>query len=1049
MGIGSVFEQIQSVIPFFNTQLILYKLSKIFFLVLSLSLIGGLGLEAQAYKKGFKALEKSDWNGARTVFESLLGKDSERPVAEVGLGQLHANPKFEEYDLKKAYEYYGSALASLKKLDAKTKSKLQEAGYGNMSIAKMRSGIVDKAYEEAKKTNTSSAYGDFLKNYPDASKVQIDNGTKLRDLRGVEEAEKSGKYASFEDWYRRSHESALKLAPETAIRGEKGMLEAFVRQNGWQSFGEFAGTYPDNVYVKDQAAAQAFVQAAIKNQIAEYRGFINRYGQSPFVKIAADSLCSLMLTQGKVDEYDFFVRNYAAHPRINEVWQAFYKAFIEGNGINSVFQFEQNYPGFPFKDQLEKDKTEARKKGELPLFEKTRASRNLQSHLDFIAHYSGSPYLPDLEDSFFELLQQGTPNPRAFALFVQTYPQSKHLQTVLGWLFEQYASDGEWSSLDLFEERYPAFEDKARLQAERVLARKGLELHLERPFDSRNRSLYEAYIEQAAPRALAFVALQRYMERDITSGNYPAALAKLERFAPGFGTGHYELEQLRALLKAVEPQEDLERTAFPPAINTNTSEYVPLMTADGESLYFCRYIVHDMSEDIYVSQRRDGVWQPAEQVKDLSNRRNNEGPMALSADGNTMILFVEGNLYSAERTATGWSAPMPLPPIINSEYWDADAALSADGKALVFISHRPGAKGIHRSRWKTHYHGDNFGNCDLFVSLRDENGAWREPINLGPTVNTPFSERSPFLHYDLKTLYFSSDGHGGLGRMDVYKTERLDDSWTRWSTPVNLGKNINTAGNDWGYKISTDGSKIYYSAARNNATDNEQNMDIFEMKLPERARPQSVCIVSGRVVDAQGAPVAAQVIWEDLATGQKIGELKSNPQNGNFFLVLPEGKNYGYYLHKEGYLPQADNIDLRSLKCPLTIDKQIQLTNLTEMVEKDIALPLKNLFFDTNKFELKPESFPELNRLMDYVRLAQQQGYRLEIAGHTDSQGSDRDNLTLSRNRARSVREYLISKGCPPDMIRSEGYGESKPVADNESEAGRALNRRVEVRFYK
>lgn len=1001
-------------------------------------------LQAQAYKKGFKALDKGDFEAARTTFESLLGKDSERPAAEMGLAKIYSNKEFAEYDLQKAYDYITAGIADVKKLDSGARNKLQDDDKGAMDMGKVQRDIITVAYDLAKKENTSAAYGNFLKIYTQASKSQVDNATKFRDLRGVEEAEKSGKYKTFEDWYRQCHATALKLAPEVAIRGQKGMLEAFIRENGWTSYGEFAGQYPDNIYVKDNTAAQAFVQTALSNKISDYREFLKNYGSSPFAKIAVDSLSVLIVQENRVDEYDFFVRNYPTHPNAPDIWKAFYNAYLEGNGQNSVFKFEQDYPNFPFKDQLEKDKNEARKKSEAPLFEKTRVSRDTRSYMDYIAQFPNSPYFPQLEQPMLEAMRLQR-DLVACETWAKLYPQSDSAQAVLNWIFDYYKADGEWTTMDLFVQRYPNFADKAKLNAELTLARLGVETHPELPFDTDRRQMYEDYIQRAAPRSLAFVVLQRYIERDVTAGNYPAALAKVERFAPFFGENHYEIQQLSQLLKTAESAEDLQKKAFPTAINTaKTSEYVPLMSADGNALYFCRYDL--MDENIYVSTKKDGVWQTAELVKDISSDRNNEGPMTLSADGNTLISFIEGNLYYSDRTAKGWTSPQPLPDVINSDYWDADATLSADGNALIFISRRPGVSGIHRDKWFV-YHGDNFGNCDIFVSVRSENGLWQEPINLGAVVNTPFAERSPFLHYDMKTLYFSSDGHGSLGRMDVYKTERLDDSWTNWSTPVNLGKNVNTAGNDWGYKISTDGSKMYYAAAQKNTSNNDQNLDIFEMNMPAKARPDEVCTISGKISDGSGAPVAAQVVWEDLATGKKIGQLKSNPQTGEFFIVIPEGKNYSYFIQKEGFIPQADNIDLRETHCPMQIEKNIQLVNIQEMADKDIPLTLKNLFFDFNKYEIKSESHPELNRLVENVKLAQQYGLKLEIGGHTDNVGSDKDNLTLSRNRAQAVRNYLIAKGCPADIIRAEGYGEGKPIATNDTDEGRAMNRRVEVKF--
>lgn len=1002
---------------------------------------------AQKYKKGFTYLEKGDLSAAVTTFEALLGSTTDAPPAMMGLAKIYSNKKYEGYSLETAYEQICKAMDAFKKLDIKLRNKLQDDDKGAMDMGKVQRDIITAAYEEAKKINTAAAYGNFLNRYTQAMKPQVETATKMRDLRGVEEAEKTGTLKAFEDWYRQCHPTALKFAPDVAIRGQKGLFEAYMREKSWSSYAQFAATYPENVYVKDSVAAKSFVPSAIKHDINGYRDFLKHHANSQFVKLAVDGLYELILQHNNIEECDFFVRNYANHPKAGDIWKVLYKAYIDGNGINSVFKFEETYPNFPFKDQLEKDKAAARKQGEAPIFEKTRASRDFRDFLHFAQHYAGSPYFPELEKPMFEALQVNR-NLEACETFAQLYPASSNTQTVLEWVFDYYSRDGEIGTLDLFEQRYPTYNNNARLLAERKLAMKALEAHPELPFDSNRRTLYEEYIQAAAPRWLAFVVLQRYIERDIEGNNWDAALAKVERFKPFFGDNNREIEGLITALKAPLTAEKIERKAFEPTINTTSSEYVPLMSADENTLYFCRWDLYKMNEDIYASQRKDGVWQKAEPLTDLNSEYSNEGPMTLSADGNLMVIFVEGNLYVTERTAKGWSPRQPLPDAINSQYWDADAVFTADGRALIFTSRRPGGNNIYREKWGM-YRGDNYGDCDLYVCTKNDDGTWNTAINLGTTINTPFAERTPFLHYDMKTLYFSSDGHGSFGRMDVYKAERLDDTWTNWSQPVNLGKEVNTITNDWGYKISTDGERVYYAAARNNKAGQDQNLDIFQMTLPAKARPDKVCTVSGTITDINNQPVAAQVVWEDLATGQKMGELKTNPQNGQFFIVIPEGKQYSYYISKEGHFPQADNIDLREQHCPVDIKKDIQLIKIQEMAEQEIAFSLKNLFFDFNKYEIKPESYPELNRLVEMVQLANKYNLSLEISGHTDHVGSDKDNVTLSRNRANAVRTYLIGKGCDANKIKAEGFGESKPIDTNETDAGRANNRRVEVRFVK
>ena len=295
----------------------------------------------------------------------------------------------------------------------------------------------------------------------------------------------------------------------------------------------------------------------------------------------------------------------------------------------------------------------------------------------------------------------------------------------------------------------------------------------------------------------------------------------------------------------------------------------------------------------------------------------------------------------------------------------------------------------------------------------------------------------------MKTLYFSSDGHGGLGHMDVFKTTRLDDSWTNWSEPINLGKEINTAESDWGYKISTNGETAYF-AIKKKREGSTTSQDICTIELPESLRPGKVSTISGTLTDSEGNPISANIVWEDLETGEVVGQLKSDPLTGKFFVALPNDRQYSYFVNKEGFFPKANNIDLRNKGETLEVQESLEMVRIEEMIEKDIALPLKNLFFETSKYNIKATSFPELKRL---AKLVKDYNLVVEISGHTDNRGSDSDNMLLSQNRADAVKDYLIKQGCTADRIKAVGYGEERPIRSNGSSTGRAQNRRVEVRF--
>lgn len=341
------------------------------------------------------------------------------------------------------------------------------------------------------------------------------------------------------------------------------------------------------------------------------------------------------------------------------------------------------------------------------------------------------------------------------------------------------------------------------------------------------------------------------------------------------------------------------------------------------------------------------------------------------------------------------------------------------------------------------YHGDRLPLSDLYICHKDSSNNWGKIFKMPSVINTPYTERAPFLHPDMKTLYFSSDGHGGLGKLDVYMTKRLADScWDCWSEPVNLGKEINGPNSDWGYKISTDGKTAYFS--KNNKLKSKE--DIFKITLPPHLRPDVVASVEGQLKDSYNKPVSTLIHWEDLENNKIIGTAKTDPKDGTYFIVLPMGKNYGYFIEDSTYFPLSQSLDLRDSIKAVEIKRDVQLVTFTEMIEKGIPVAMNNLFFSYAKYDLLPSSIPELQRI---AKIINRYNLKVEIAGHTDNIGEDRTNQQLSERRAKSVKDFLIQSGCNNNLLQTVGYGESNPIDTNDTETGRAKNRRVEIKFIK
>jgi outer membrane protein OmpA-like peptidoglycan-associated protein len=557
-------------------------------------------------------------------------------------------------------------------------------------------------------------------------------------------------------------------------------------------------------------------------------------------------------------------------------------------------------------------------------------------------------------------------------------------------------------------------------------------------------------IKKKAPQEIAFITVHQVAEKYIKDKDWVAAIAVFEKYSKYFPNMRSRFEKTISLLR--QSEELLTIANLGPGINTPQSEYGPIPTFDGRYLYFTGNRREDGfgGEDIYVSELKDSIWQKAVNLGSNINTRGNESPLSISADGNLLIIFGNydgsfgsGDIFYSEKTGDSWGPVQHFPKPINSEYFDADAFLTNDGKALLFVSDRPGGIGeLHRLGESFNGH---FGNTDIYVCLRTPEG-WSNPINLGPTINTPYADRTPFLHPDGKTLYFSSDGHYGLGGLDVFKSVRLSEySWTDWSEPVNLGKEINTVGDDWGYMVATSGDIAYFSANIPNRGYGKD--DIYSTTLPKGYRPEGVVIVSGKITDNNGNPLKVKLKWEDLSTGENVGQIVTSSKDGSFYVALPLGKKYGLFTEAEGYYAGSINVNLQDKVDSLKIKGNIKVISLKDITENGVSVRINNIFFDYDKFDLKAESYPELNRLAKLIKNSPK--IKVEISGYTDNQGSDTYNQQLSKERASAVVKFLISVGCNKKNLSAKGYGKSNPVESNETEAGRAFNRRVEFKFLK
>ncbi len=473
-------------------------------------------------------------------------------------------------------------------------------------------------------------------------------------------------------------------------------------------------------------------------------------------------------------------------------------------------------------------------------------------------------------------------------------------------------------------------------------------------------------------------------------------------------------------------------------INSEYAEIHPIISPDGKGLYFNRKdhpenIEGDTpNDDIWYAEIDDqGSWNPAINMGAPINNANHNFVNGVTPDGNSMLLayqyfedgtFAEG-ASMAYKEKEGWSFPENLTIANFTNYSDyVGYSLSNDRQAIIMSIENY----------------VSFGGRDIYVSFLIEGSNWSEPKNLGPMVNSSSDDITPFLASDGVTLYFSTDGRSTFGSNDIFMVKRLDDTWVNWSEPVNLGDGINTNSWDAYYTITASGDYGYFSSTKNSLGQD----DIFRIQLPKEIKPDPVVLISGKVFNKKtNEPLQATIIYEVLPDGVEAGRAASDPGTGAYKIVLPYGKEYGIRAIAKGYYPISENLDVSTLSEYTELEKDLSLVP----IEVGQVVRLNNIFFEFGKAALKAASFPELNRVVSFMK--ENQKVKIQISGHTDNIGSERTNLFLSQIRAESVMSFLIEKGVAKDRIIAKGYGEQNPIASNASEDGRALNRRVEFKI--
>ncbi len=471
-------------------------------------------------------------------------------------------------------------------------------------------------------------------------------------------------------------------------------------------------------------------------------------------------------------------------------------------------------------------------------------------------------------------------------------------------------------------------------------------------------------------------------------------------------------------------------TRLPPTVNTPEMEYFPTLSVDQRTLVFTRR-VGGYNENLYYSEQDSaGNWQPARPLPGI-NTSKNEAAQTLSADRRTLVFvgcgrpdgYGDCDLYLSDYRDGAWTRPVNLGATVNTAGWESHPSLSANGRWLFFASDRDGGR----------------GKSDIWVTSRRNDGSWTAPVNLGERINTAEQEEFPFFHADGNSLYFSSKGHPGLGGFDILRSTM--DSAGTWQDPTNLGYPINDTGDETGFYIALNGRQGFFAAPK--SADQPRDIDLYTFELPAAVRPDPVTYLLATVRDAEtGQPLRATLELRALQPEQLL-DRRLTTEAGEFLVVLPLGEDYALNVYREGYAFASKQFQLTEASDagdPYRLD--IELRPLAKL-ETGQTIVLENILFRTGEAELLPASEMELNRL--HSILEERPELRLSIQGHTDDIGTEAANQALSEARARAVYDWLVDRGVDAARLESIGFGESRPLAENDTAAGRARNRRTEI----
>lgn len=738
--------------------------------------------------------------------------------------------------------------------------------------------------------------------------------------------------------------------------------------------------------------------------------------------------------ENSVEGYEHFM---ALHPESSKSPEAERRmqalAYAKAKSLNTLAAYERYIADYPEAEEAEEAETRVYS----IMYYRALAQNTEEAFIRYAKEYPESPYTEAArrKSSAMRFSKETDPKDwKSFARYIERHPEdtakvAEAKRIIAEVSIETKNADGlEWCLLkcdtsfrdtiiramhDLYvnSDNISEFEARYGLTAPSDLRQKDLaamDAILE--VQTNDRASVKKAISAIAPYRIAYDLLLYMIELDSRRQKWNYVTKTVEEFDELFA-GNDDYAALRKTLAAT-PFDPNRQLLESPVNSPIGDEYQPVVSADGQTIYFAakKRTGNIGGEDIFISTRStSGQWHRPYPVPGLNTVGHDEAPLSIANDGHTILLRQNGKLMISTKEQQGWSMPTPLPDQLQIAPKLGDAMLAADGRTLLFSA-----------RTKTEH--EVSPSMNIYVSTLDDKGQWSAPTALGPSVNTFGNDCAPFLHPDMKTLYFCSNRHSNLGGLDIFKTTRLtDDSWTEWSQPVNLGKEINTVDDDYWIVVSPDGTKAY------TAVKHGETYDICSFDMPDAMKPATVATLSGRVADPEGNPQTVEIRWNDLVTGKPCGRYTTDPSDGSFRIALPLGKYYEYYIASPGYYPTSGVIDLRTTT--LAKKEYAILVTATNQQMSDGAcnLPLNGIFFTNSKATLSPLSRAAINRVANVVK---QIGRPVTIMAYTETQDLNKQT-SLDLQRAQTVKESLIKAGCNADgiTVKVQAYENGKNLS--------------------